>query len=154
MSQVPSNGGPINIEYLKDNIKFIVSPYPKVAPFDRDIIAFDNMNKGVLKSHIINKDMYLKFSKEMNTRPNSGICAIIDLLSFDITELYVTGFTFFRGGYDKTYRDQSEEQVMALINRYKVHEIEPQIKYLKKLFNTDLRLKGDEKLMGIINDKS
>jgi hypothetical protein len=42
---------------------------------------------------------------------------------------------------------------MALINRYKVHEVEPQIKYLRKLFESDPRLKGDKKLMEIINNE-
>ena len=153
MSQLPENGGAIDFAYLQNAIEFIASPYPNIVPFNRDISQFNQMNQGRLKTHIINKAMFLKFSKEMNTRPNSGICAIIDLLSFDIEELYITGFTFFKGGYDKTYRNQSEEQVMALINRYKVHEVEPQINYLRKLFESDPRLKGDKKLMEIINNE-
>ena len=151
MNQLPLVGGPIDFAYLQNAIEFIASPYPNIVPFNRDIAHFNKMNKGKLKTHIINKDLYLKFSKEMNTRPNSGTSAIIDLLSFDIAELYITGFTFFKGGYDKTYRNQSEEQVMAHINSDKTHDIVPQIKYLKKLFETDPRLKGDKKLMEIIN---
>lgn len=153
MSTDPMNGGPIDFQYLQNNIKFISSPYPKIAPFDRDIIMFNQMNQDRLKFHIIDEKMFLEFSNKMDTRPNTGISAIIDLLSFDITELYITGFTFFKGGYDKTYRDQTEEQVMNHMGRYNVHKIEPQIEYLRELFISDKRLVGDEKLMEILNNK-
>lgn len=152
MSELQQNGGPINFSYLSKNIDFISSPYPYISPFDKDIDAFNDKNRGKLKFHIINKELFESISKEMNTRPNTGICAIIDILNYDIKELYVTGFTFFRGGYDKTYRDQTEDQVLNLINQYKVHEIEPQIKYMKNLFDKDNRLKGDEKLLEILNN--
>ena len=151
MSQLPENGGPIQFDYLQDKIEFIASPYPSIPPFDRDLSIFNKMNNDRLKLHVIDKQLYLNFSKEMNTRPNSGICAILDLLSYDIKELYITGFTFFKGGYDKTYRNQTEDQVMELMGRYNVHHIEPQIKYMKKKFQEDKRLKGDKKLMEIIN---
>lgn len=154
MSQSEVNCGPINYDYLEKNCKFIASPYPAIPPFDRDIIFFNNQNKGRLNLHIVDGELYDKFSKEMNTRPNTGVSAIIDLLSHDILELYVTGFTFFKGGYDKTYRNQTEEDVMKIVNGPNdAHHIEPQIKYLRNLFKIDDRLSGDEKLMEIINDK-
>ena len=43
----------------------------------------------------IDTDYYCNVVSKVGTRINSGIGTIVDLLSYDIKKLYVTGFTFF-----------------------------------------------------------
>ena len=84
-------------------------------------------------------------------RPNTGLAGIHNLLCFSIKELYITGFTFFSGGYYKQYENLplSEEQ---LIKETPVgydsglHQINPQKKYFKRLLEKDPRIKIDDAL--------
>jgi hypothetical protein len=44
----------------------------------------------------------------LGTRPNAGTMTIMDLLCYDLKELHITGFTWFRDGWRKTYKDHCE----------------------------------------------
>lgn len=160
------SGGVLDLESIKDNVKFISMPYPNKIPFSENITKFNGFNeKWNVPFHIIDESLYNKVEDETNTRPNTGVLSIIDLLSFDIKELYVTGFSFFRGGYDPLYRsiiegveviDQkhSEELVFKRMERTGNHKQIPQIEYIKKLFRSDRRFIGDSVFNEIMNEKN
>lgn len=150
----PECGGP----YLMDEWKkldWLCCPYPAVHPFDIDITRFKFKNENTIPFHTIDKETYLTAAKEMNTRPNSGIGTIIDLMFHPIKELYVTGFTFFKGGYYSDYRQKNEKQVMDFMNRHRNHEQEPQIEYIRKMFyGVDYRFNPDEEMRKILDNVS
>jgi len=48
--------------------------------------------------------MYNRYDNILKSRVNTGFMAILDILSYDIKELYIKGFTFFQDGYVSSYR--------------------------------------------------
>jgi hypothetical protein len=87
--------------------------------------------------------------------PNTGLAAINDLLDQPIAELYVTGFTFFKGGYYKQYDNcpLTEEQVIRdtpVGYDTGLHQINPQRRYLKKLISENARITIDKPLRDVL----
>lgn len=103
-------GGPVFYKEMKDENVFVSCPYPKwVEPFYKDVQKFENDNKKwELPFHIIDTEYYMGIAEMLGTRPNSGILTILDLLCYDIKELHITGFTFFRDGWRKSYKDHTK----------------------------------------------
>lgn len=147
-------GGLIDTELLhKLGVKYLVSPYAPLNGyrFKKDIDNFlkKNRNSKVLFCHF-SKDYFRKLFKIMKL-PNTGICAILDLLRQDISELYITGFTFFKGGYVKDYRPYSEQEVLKRMAKYNLHNQEKQLRFMKKILSNDSRVKMDKALSEIIH---
>lgn len=150
MNQEPVNGGRLDPNYLNETVKFLASSFPIIDPFKKDIIKFNNENKGYVPFHIFDNDLYNQLTKDIQCRPNIGISAIVDLLSYEISELYITGITFFQGGYDKSYRNLTESQIVTYMDRYGIHKQEPQKKFFKELYEKEDRIKVDKTLEKII----
>lgn len=147
----PHCGGKINFEVLKkNNVEYLCCPYPPIYPFKKNIDAFKKNNKGFIKFKHFDTDYYLRLKKWMHTNPNTGVCAILDILRYPIKSLYVTGITFFKGGYYKEYRNQNEKQVLALMAKYNFHQQEGQKKYMKKVLQRDERITMDKTLKDIV----
>ena len=89
---------------------FVSCPYGKyISPFHGDITRFENINKKYnLPFHILNSEYYLEIANMLGTRANSGTLTILDLLCYDVKELHITGFTWFRDGWRKSYKDHCE----------------------------------------------
>lgn len=102
-------GGPIHYEQMTEDGVYLCSPYPpNVVPFNRDVDRFRRertKRKLDLRAHFFDYGLYLGCAAKIGTRPNSGVLAILDLLAHNVSELQVTGFTFFQDGWRKTYKD-------------------------------------------------
>jgi hypothetical protein len=146
----PESGGYIDISYLAEEIQWLISPYPRKPPFEKDIKNFERRNTEIIKFATFDLQWYNSIEKEIKTRPNTGILAILDLLSCEIEELYITGITFFKGGYIKEYRNYNEAEVLARMAAYGNHRQEPQIEFMKKILSSDPRVKMDKYLKEII----
>ena len=110
--QKQDNGGKIT-RSMYNYIKMLVFSYPKLHKTDKTSFnngnshLFKNFPKSNSKMRIINKEYYIKMEKNIGCRPNTGIICILDLLqNFKPKEIYVTGFTFFKDGYSKLYRNK------------------------------------------------
>jgi hypothetical protein len=137
--------------FEKDGVKFICCPYPDGLDFSHENIrCFVKSNGGRFKFHMINRDYYLSISEKIKSRPNSGIGAIMDLLKHGVSELYITGFTFFKGGYIKEYTDMNEEQALARMDEYKHHVQSVQMDLLKSTILEDKRVRVDGALSEIL----
>ena len=154
MNNHPENGGPLPISLLKENnVKYVCCPYPRDVWFaQKDIIRFEGENKGQVPFHVIDSAYYKKIERSMGTRPNTGIVAILDLIKYSISELYITGFTFFKGGYAKGYRDKDEKGVMDYMAIHGNHKQEPQMNYMKEIFKNDGRITMDDALREVISN--
>ncbi len=139
----PASQGVLHIPYLSDTIDWLVCPYPPIHPYKGNIDRFKRQNDTRVDFCTFPKDYYCELSKAMNTRPNSGVLAILDILSCNIKELYITGITFFQGGYLKEYRTCSEEETFKTMKAHGNHRQEPQISFLKKTIQDDKRVKSD-----------
>lgn len=112
------NGGKITDEMVND-INYIVGAYPLLRPDEQStfqsgtIMDYYNIasNKKLFnKFTSIDKNSYLKLEKEIGCRPNTGICAMHDILLNSPKELYITGFTLFKDGYSKFYRNKIDRK--------------------------------------------
>ena len=106
----PACGGPVFYDEMKSQNVFLSCPYGKyVRPFHDDINKFEKENKKYnLPFHILNSEYYLEIANMVGTRANSGTLTLLDLLCYDLKELHITGFTWFRDGWRKSYKDHCE----------------------------------------------
>ena len=103
-------GGKVHFKELKDSGVLLTTAYPKwVQPFYNDFLKFSNENKNWnIPFHELNTEYYLSISDMLGTRPNSGTLSIVDLICYDLKELHITGFTWFKDGWRKSYKDMKE----------------------------------------------
>lgn len=175
-------GGTIDTEYLKNNnVKMIVDPiqYLYDNKKQRDFFLFSgtyrlNMytyfhlnNENKIPFGMIHPTKYWVWDKYADTRINTGLLAIIDILHCDIKELYVKGFTFFKDGYVKDYRssihdvtfteDESAKHVNKRLSEGRNHDQKKQWKFFKTLLQHDAlrnKIKMDQALESIMNLES
>lgn len=135
-------GGPVFYKEMKDSNVFVSCPYPKwVEPFFNDVVSFERNNiNWDLPFHVIDTDYYLGIAEMLGTRPNSGTLTILDLLCYDVKELHITGFTWFRDGWRKSYKDHT--QIFGEEEGKKREE-----RWLKGEFNGNHRQKPQEDMV-------
>jgi hypothetical protein len=152
----PECGGNIDFDYVKNNLKYIAVSIPIIndeshrdAMFHNNTvinnyIQFITNNNNRVKYYIVNKNLYNTYDNILKSRPNTGFMAILDILSYDIKELYIKGFTFFRDGYLSNYRNtvfgektdekSSASKVNSIIQKCGNHDIDKQINLFKKIY--------------------
>jgi hypothetical protein len=155
MNPSPECGGIIDIDLLhRERVKYLIAPYApyKDHRYKGDVYAFAKRNlqhkTPVNFCHI--SPTYFARLMEIIKLPNTGVNAILDILQHDIKELYITGLTFFKGGYIKQYRGYSESQVLARMAKYNLHDQDRQLHYMKKILAFNPRVKMDKALTDII----
>lgn len=151
-------GGVININTLnKYGVKFLVGAYPPVDSvgttklrIKTDSLSFYNKNRNNWRSFCYtDKTHFLSLWKLMRL-PNTGTMAILDLLRFDIKELYITGITFFKGGYIRSYRDYDEKGIMNHLKKFNLHNPNKQLDYACERLLKEPRVTMDNTLTSIL----
>ncbi len=150
LDEDPESGGYLHIPYLAQQVDWIIGAYPLKSPFKQNIVNFQSRNSGRINFDFFDLDYYEHLEESMGTRPNTGILTMLDLLTRDIKRLYITGFTFFKGGYIRQYRDYTEEQVMNRMKTHGNHHQEPQFRYVKDLLLNDDRVMVDDFMLDIL----
>ena len=170
-------GGIMDITYVKEqNLNLIIDPimfgYKMSNTRDRIFrgmqrvnfyVIFHLNNQNNIPFGMINMDKYIKWDNQANTRINTGLLAILDVLSSDAKEVYIKGFTFFKDGYISNYRNKiagketneenSSELVLSYMNKYSIHDQEKQWKFFKKFIQDEhiqRKIKMDESLTQIM----
>ena len=170
-------GGIIDINYAKEhNLKLIVDPimFGYNMKNTRDYIfrstkrldwyvMFHLNNQGVIPFGMIRPEKYMEWDKNANTRINTGLLAILDVLSSDAEEVYIKGFTFFKDGYINHYRNKiggketseenSNQAALSYMDKYKIHDQEKQWNFFKQFIQNakiKSKLKMDESLTNIM----
>jgi len=154
----PSNecGGIIDINYLlNNNTQFIIDPifcnYNDKTHRDNmfhnnyrlnNLCFFHRYNNKRITFDFIDENLYEYCDKNANTRLNTGLLAIMHILSFDIKSLYIKGFTFFKDGYVSGYRNvlfgkkvtekESTNRVLSVMKRAGNHDQDKQLAFFKK----------------------
>ena len=158
-------GGPVFYKEMKDQNVFVLCSYPKyVNSFHRDVIQFENDNKKwQLPFHIIDTEYYMDIAEMIGTRPNSGTLTILDILAYDVKELYITGFTWFRDGWRKSYKDYTEifglekgtiKKEKELSGEFGgTHLQKPQEDLVREIYLNDSRVKIDDVMKEILEVK-
>jgi ribosomal protein L20A (L18A) len=139
-----------------DNV-FVSCPYPKyVGPFHGDVTRFENINKKYdLGFHVLNTDYYLEIANMLGTRANSGTLTILDLLCYDLKELHITGFTWFRDGWRKSYKKLSDDKFKKVSDEVKSefngnHKQKPQEDLVREIYLNDNRVSIDNVMKEIL----
>jgi glycosyltransferase involved in cell wall biosynthesis len=116
-----------------------------------DNFLFESFNRNPLKTSEFSLDLYKLIEVNIKSRPNTGVLSIIDLLQYSPKSIYLKGYTFFRGGYDKTYRNQNEDEVMSYMARAGNHNQYRQNLFIRKILLTEAALDYDESLDEILH---
>jgi hypothetical protein len=167
VSQIYENGGSLNNSLIKEkNIKYLFCCYPYIyhdenTSFKGKLGGNIQLYEKLLKQNLnvnkvmIDKKYYIDFENSLKTRPNSGFIAIDHLRRYT-DNLYVLGFTFFKGGYNKLYRDKidgkTENLESVVLNRIKgTHDINKQMEYFKNKILERVHI--DSEFKKIFSDK-
>ena len=155
MNENLAQGGPIDITQMEQSgVKFLSTHFPKhLSYFDRDIKTCEHKIKDSFVSFHSWSDLeqFVTLYPMLNTRPNIGVGAILDLLNYDVKNLHVVGITFFEGGYLESYSNRDEDLV-PLYNEDKVpnHIQRTQRQMIKLLAENEERLTFDKYIQNIL----
>lgn len=130
--------------YKKHGVRYVCSSYPfNHNIFHDDILHYVKKYKFDLPLKVIDDMKFKGLEKVIGTRPYTGTCAIMDLLSYPIKYLYITGLDFYHSKYYGEYRHMSKEGQKYTRNN-NIHKAKPQLEYLKNLSLIDDRIILDD----------
>lgn len=143
--------------YLNAQPQGIICTYPETEWF------FEERCRGVIEAlnphfnnRVVDSKLYTELKQNldpnMKVRPNSGLVAIVDLLTTQLKQLYITGIDFYRNSYANYYPDygnldlDSVKKILRKGDNGDIHDINKQFKYFKNVVSRDIRIKTDEVL--------
>ncbi len=126
--------------YKKYGVKFVCSSYPfNHKIFHDDIANYVYKYKFELPFKVMDDIKFRNFERSLGTRPYTGTCAIMDLLSYPIKYLYISGLDFYQTKYYNEYRRTTKESLKYTKNN-PIHQAKPQLEYLKHISFFDNRI--------------
>ena len=156
----PECCGDIFYKEMKEADVFVSCPYPKwIRNFHGDVTRFERDNKKWdLGFHVLDTDYYLGIADMLGTRANSGTLTILDLLCYDVKELHITGFTWFRDGWRKSYKKLSDDKFKKVSDEVKSefngnHKQKPQEDLVREIYLNDSRVFIDDIMKKILEVK-
>jgi len=82
--------------YKKHGVSFMCSSYPfNNQIFKQDILNYVYKYKFEIPLKVMEDSKFKNFENALRTRPFTGTCSIMDLLSYPIKYLYITGLVFY-----------------------------------------------------------
>jgi hypothetical protein len=131
-----SGGGKLDLElYKRQGIKYIVNPIVSNAGYRVTL----NFYKKYLSNQSIfslDKVWYKNMVSNLNGfQPTIGFCGLSAVIETDFSELYVTGFTFFKTAFGEGYRDQMREakMIQGYIKDAGIHNPDKEFDFFCKL---------------------
>ena len=132
--------------WSKKGLKWLVSRHESLS---RRVKQMETVIDGLMPWVTIHRIFYRKIQGLIgNKNPNTGVIAMMHLLTFPITKLQVTGFDFYESGVYEGYGDVKKGESAGIINS-RWHDSQFQIAYLKKVKRKEHRLMFDEVLTKI-----
>jgi hypothetical protein len=140
----------LDTNFLKNiGVKLIYCAYPKIRPFTEDQQKYFSLYGNTFPVETIDTNFYMNINAAVNTRPNTGILAILVLLRMNLKNLYVTGFSFYNDGYYNGYNDlKNNRSLKKEITRF--HNQKSQIEIVKKIFLNNDRMFLDKTIISIL----
>ena len=127
----------------------LISPYPAIEPFQKDIIHYQTIGSSQIPLRVMDPHFYQQVYKVCQSRPYTGIMAIMDVLRYPIRQLYVTGMDFYHTGYYRGYRTMQKSQRKQL-RKNEIHDAEKQERMLRWVYLRENRLSVDPILQKIL----
>jgi hypothetical protein len=120
-----------------DNIKLLICSQKKYDNAGVDIVKlFHNENKFSIPFYHLGDDFVDSAARQMGLKPNTGMMSIIKLMTCDLSELFVTGISFYAQGNNSTqvYRkDASLKNGSSYLTGECSHPQAPQKRFFKSL---------------------
>ena len=141
--------------YIDCNPLQIICTYPETEWFFNsrclnNVTQFGQYLNGRIIDDELQTDLKYDLDTNMKTRPNSGLIAIIDLLTFPIKELYITGIDFYRNDYSEHHPDYGNTNLDKIKQTFKngdagdVHDINKQFQYFKNIIKNPFQILIDQ----------
>lgn len=136
--------------YKNHGVSFVCSSYPfNHTTFHDDIASYVYKYRFDIPLKVMNDGKFRNFENSLKTRPYTGTCAIMDLLSYPIKHLYITGLDFYETKYYSEYRKISKTTQKYNKNSA-IHQSKPQLDYLKNASLFDNRILLDSFLDNLL----
>lgn len=110
----------------------------------KNIDDFTKVLGDQLSFRTVDTRKYLALGWRLRCTPNAGISAIQDLLSFDIEELYIVGFTFFQT------KKPHYDGYLGMPGSSKVHNQNTQMEQLRRWCRNDERIHLEDSVHQIL----
>jgi len=152
-----SGGGPLDLALFDSlGIRYLVNP---IAAYEGYRVTFNFYKKYVTNriTYSLSKNWYQALKKKLGKfRPTIGFCALSAALNSEFSELYITGFTFFKTPFGEGYRDAMKDthQVQQHIRQAGLHDPDLEFRlFLDQLAaNREKNIKMDDTLLAIVTE--
>lgn len=103
---------------------------------------------------LVPQEQVTRLQDALGCNPNTGMVALDDILLGNPAELFITGMTFYRTGYDATYGAPKSVQYRNVSAKGEVayHKQEPQIQHFVDTIYPRHNVRVDSTLEKIINE--
>ena len=136
------------LEWKKAGVKWLVSRHSSIS---KRIQQVAHILDSVIPWCCMHHTFYEKARRTIGEKsPNTGIAAIMHLLSVQIRSLTIIGFDLYASGVYQGYGDVGKNEDASQINDH-WHSRDAQIDYLRKLIRRDNRVHIDEHLKEILS---
>ena len=125
-----SGGGPLDMDlYDTLGVTHLVNP---ISVYSGYRVTFNFYKKYLMARTVyaLPHSMYMRIQHKLDKfRPTIGYSALISVLETEFSELYITGFTFFKTAFGSGYRNDMKEapQVQQYIKSNGLHD--PDLEY-------------------------
>jgi hypothetical protein len=118
--------------------------------FDPNLDVFFLKNIARLPVFQINKIDYQNLKNSLNGKiPTTGCAALFILLNSNCSQLYISGFTFFKTEYQVGYRPNLKDfvEMRQMIKGHLNHDVDKEFHFIRDLINSsNLDIELDDKL--------
>lgn len=132
-----SGGGILDFEmYKKQSLKYLLNPRNNSAGI-KMTLNFYKKYPVSQKVFTLPKKLHQLVCEPLDEfRPTIGYLALMSLLHSPFSELYITGFTFYKTDFGAGYRDhiKTKEAAKDFIKKVGVHDIDSEFLIFKNLF--------------------
>lgn len=150
-----TGGGKLDFSlYEKQGVKYIINP---IAAYPGYRVTFNFYKKYLSKRVVysLDKGWYKKLVASLDGfRPTIGISSLSYILESDFSELYITGFTFYKTPFGEGYRDHMKEghKALSVIKEAGLHDPEKEFEAFCNTFkkNRAKNIIVDETLKSIL----
>jgi hypothetical protein len=114
LENMHSGGGKLDFEmYKRQGIRDVINPRYEWTGL-RNSFNFYKKYLAPQRTYVLPHKLYADIDRSLGQyRPTTGYSALCTLLEADFSELYITGFTFFKTAYGDGYRDDMQQAQQA-----------------------------------------
>jgi hypothetical protein len=114
LENMHSGGGPLDFAlYRRQGITDVINPRNEWTGL-RNSFNFYKKYLAAQRTYVLSRKLYHDINQSLGGhRPTTGYSALCTLLESDFSELYITGFTFFKTAYGDGYRDDMKQAQQA-----------------------------------------